>query len=280
MARMMRCCATGETGTDFIKIGNKYYKDEETYEKYQSDINMRKNIMESFMDILGYEGYMPGQLGGLIGKHLKDCNVDYETFYNILNEKIEYIKDLYGEPNHYEDKVRILGIFKIVSTTPQSITYGGCYQIENLDTHEVYIGESIDLFQRMSQHIGELYKGTHHCKALQIAFNETNDISHFKFAPLFLYEVKNMDKNEEKHKTLYLESAYYLKFHYKKKILYNTINPYVALKESNVHLENYDIDCNRVLNMLIEDKENILTDKIKQKVIKDLSKTHNQTENN
>lgn len=273
MARMMKCCVTGETGIDFIKIGNKYYKDEETYEKHISDMNIRKNIMESFIDILGYEGYIPGQLGGLIGKHLKDCNMDYKTFYDILNIKTEYIKDLYGEPNHYEDKSRILGIFKIVSTIPQTITYGGCYQIENINTNEIYIGESIDLFQRISQHIGELYKGTHHCKSLQEAFNKTNDISHFKFTPLFLYEIKNMDRNEEKHKTLYLESAYYLKFYYANKHLYNTVNPYIALKENSVHLDNYDIDCNRVLNMLLEDKESILTEKIKQKISKDLSKS-------
>lgn len=270
MARMMKCCVTGELGTDFIKIDGKYYKDQTTYEKYKSDKKLKIDIMETIGELLGYEDFIPGNIGAIIGKQLKECNLDYKTLYDLLKEKSNYIRDLYGETNHSEDVSRVLGIFKIVSTIPQSITYGGCYQIENLDTHEIYIGESVDLFQRMTTHIGELYSGTHHCKALQDSFDKTKNIHDFKFTPLFLYEIKNIDRNKEKHNTLYLESAYYLKFFYAKKSLFNTLNPYIALKENNVHLENYEIDCKQVLNMLIEDKEDILSDKIKKKIIKDL----------
>ena len=105
---------------------------------------------------------------------------------------------------------------------------------------------------------------------MQDAFNEHHDFSHFKFTPLFLYEIKNKDKESEKHNTLYLECAYYLKYKYDKKKLYNTVNPYTALKEKSVNLENYNIDCKRVLELLLEDKQSILPDKIKSKVEKDL----------
>lgn len=73
----------------------------------------------------------------------------------------------------------MLGIFKIIETIPESITYGGCYKIENLDTKEVYIGETLDMFQRMNQHISDLYAGRHHCKTLQDAFDVHKDFFAF-----------------------------------------------------------------------------------------------------
>lgn len=86
----------------------------------------------------------------------------------------------------------------------------------------------------------------------------------------FLYEIKCKDREIEKHNTLYLECAYYLKYKHNKKKLYNTINPYIALKENSVSLENYNIDCKKVLDILLDDKQNILPDKIKSKIEKDL----------
>ena len=43
-----------------------------------------------------------------------------------------------------------------------------------------------------------------------------------------------------------------------KKTLYNTVNPYVALKEKSVSLENYTVNCKKVLELLLERMENIL----------------------
>ena len=86
----------------------------------------------------------------------------------------------------------------------------------------------------------------------------------------FLYEIKSKNKEIEKHNTLYLECAYYLKYMHNKKKLYNTINPYVALKENSVTLENYKVDCKKVLELLLEDKQNILPTKTKKLVEKDL----------
>lgn len=122
----------------------------------------------------------------------------------------------------------------------------------------------------MNNHVSTLYANKHHCEALQKAFNEIKDFSHFKFTPLFLYEIKNMNREQEKHNTLYLECAYFLKYTYDKKRMYNTINPYIALKENSVTLENYNINCRKVLELLLEDKQNIFPQKIKTKIEKDL----------
>jgi hypothetical protein len=122
----------------------------------------------------------------------------------------------------------------------------------------------------MNTHISDLYANRHHCKALQDAFNECHDISHFKFTPLCLYEIKGKDREMEKHNTLYLECAYFLKYKKEKKTLYNTVNPYVALKEKSVSLENYTVNCKKVLELLLEDKQNILPAKVKEKIEKDL----------
>ena len=44
----------------------------------------------------------------------------------------------------------------------------------------------------------------------------------------------------------------------------------IALKENSVSLGNYNIDCKKVLDILLDDKQNILPDKIKSKIEKDL----------
>ena len=67
-----------------------------------------------------------------------------------------------------------------------------------------------------------------------------------------------------------MECAYFLKYKKEKKTLYNTVNPYVALKEKSVSLENYTVNCKKVLELLLEDKQNILPAKVKEKIEKDL----------
>lgn len=274
MARRVRCCVTKELGnaSEFIKADGKYFKNQEIYEKYKDEKDLTINIFKKFSELLGYEdGKIPGSVGGIAMKKIKESKLTKQELYNSLLDKEDYIKELFGETStHYYDPQRIFGIFKIVETIPESITYGGCYEIKNIHNGEVYIGETLDFFSRMNAHISDLYANRHHCKALQEAFNEYHDFSHFKFTPLYLYEIKGKDREIEKHNTLYLECAYYLKYKHNKKKLYNTVNPYSALKENSVNLENYNIDCKRVLDLLLEDKQNILPDKIKSKIEKDL----------
>lgn len=274
MTRRVRCCATKELGnaSEFIKIDGKYYKNKEIYEKCKNEEDITINIFKKISEILGYEdGKIPGSVGGIAMKKIKESKLTKQELYNFLLDKENYIKELFGETTiHYYDQQRIFGIFKIIETIPESLTYGGCYEIKNIHNGEVYIGETLDFFSRINTHVSELYANKHHCKALQDAFNKYHDFTHFKFTPLFLYEIKGKDREVEKHNTLYLECAYYLKYKHNKKKLYNTVNPYTALKENSVNLENYNIDCKRVLELLLEDKQNILPDKIKSKVEKDL----------
>lgn len=276
MARRVRCSVTKELGdpSEFIKIGNKYFKNQEVYESYKEEKESFKKLYTKIAELLGYtNGIMIGSTGGFVAKKIKDSTLSKEDLYTSLLEKEEYIKELFGEKTeHYSDNNRVLGIFKIIETIPKSVTYGGCYEIKNLDTKEVYIGETLDMFQRMNQHISDLYAGRHHCKALQEAFDVNKDFSHFKFTPLYLYEIKNKNREDEKHNTLYLECAYFLKYKKKKKKIYNTINPYIALKEKSVSLHDYQIDCEKVLQLLVTDEQNILPKSLKEKIEKDLSK--------
>lgn len=271
---MVRCSITNEVGdpSDFIKIGRKYYKSQEVYDKHNAEKEIQIKLMTKIAELLGYkDGKMIGSTGGFVMKKIKESALSKDELYNSILEREEYIKDLFGEINdHYSDSRHVISLFKIIETIPESITYGGCYEIKNLDTDEVYIGETLDFFTRMNAHISDLYADRHHCKALQDAFNECHDISHFKFTPLYLYEIKTKDREIEKHNTLYLECAYFLQYRKKKKVLYNTINPYIALKESSVSLENYMVDCKKVLKLLLEDKQNILPKGIKEKLEKDL----------
>lgn len=276
MARKVKCSVTGEYGNhdEFIKVGNKYFKNKEVYENYVKEKEIFKKLYTKFAELLGYtDEMMIGSTAGFITKKIKDSTLSKEELYDSLIEKEEYIKELFSEiDEHYNDSKRVISIFKIIETIPESITYGGCYEIKNLDTREVYIGETLDMFQRMNQHISDLYAGRHHCKALQDAFNECHDFSHFKFTPLCLYEIKGKNKENEKHNTLYLECAYFLKYKKEKKEIYNTINPYIALKEKSVFLQNYEIDCEKVLQLLLVDEQNILSKTVKEKIEKDLLK--------
>lgn len=273
--RKVKCNATKEYGTssDFYYADDgKYYKTKEIYEEYKIDKEYFEKFYMKIAELLGYtDCRIVGSTGGIVRKKFKESKVPKDELYNSLLEKEEYIKELFGEiTEHSTDNRRVLGIFKIIETIPESITYGGCYEIKNIDSGEVYIGETLDFFTRINTHVSELYANRHHCKALQDAFNEYHDFSHFKFTPLFLYEIKCKDREIEKHNTLYLECAYYLKYKHNKKKLYNTVNPYIALKENSVSLENYNIDCKKVLNILLTDRQNILPDKIKSKIEKDL----------
>lgn len=274
MARRVRCSVTKELGdsSDFIRVGNKYFKNQDVYNNYKKEKESFNKLYTKIAELLGYSnGTMVGSTGGFVAKKIKDSSLSKEELYESLVEREEYIKELFGEiTNHCSDNNYVLGIFKIIETIPESITYGGCYEIKNIDNGEVYIGETLDFFTRMNTHTSDLYANRHHCKALQDAFNKYHDISHFKFTPLYLYEIKSKNREVEKHNTLYLECAYYLKYIHNKKKMYNTINPYIALKENSVSLENYKVDCKKVLELLLEDNQNILPTKTKKLVEKDL----------
>lgn len=72
--RRVKCYATGEYGTDltFVKIGDHYYKDEETFEKYTRNNHYRTLTYEVLSDFLGYQ---KGQIfPGVVHRRLKNWN--------------------------------------------------------------------------------------------------------------------------------------------------------------------------------------------------------------
>ena len=76
--------------------------------------------------------------------------------------------------------------------------------------------------------------------------------------------IASIDKKKEKEETLYLETAFYMKFKYEKNVLYNSINPYMALKNGNAkYLESGDVDAKEVLKLLYDDKYKILPHELK-----------------
>lgn len=275
MAKMVKCNATGVVGdsSTFYKVNNKWYQSEEVYLEFMGDKAYRIEIIKKLLEFLN-EDRLYGNIGSFVGKKIKDSKMSCKELYESFCDKEEYIRENLCDKSKFKNEhSQITAIFTVASTIPESVTYGGCYEIKNLNNGEVYIGETLDFFTRMNNHISDLYANKHHCKLLQDSFNEYHDFSHFKFKPLYLYEIKGKDREIEKHNTLYLECAYYLKYMHNKKKLYNTTNPYIALKENSVSLDNYTIDCDKVLALLLEDKQNILPTKVKTKIEKDLKIT-------
>lgn len=77
-----------------------------------------------------------------------------------------------------------------------------------------------------------------------------------------MFPISSIDKNELKQETLYLESAFYIIAKSNHEELYNTQNPYLALKSNLVSLNGYEIDCKKVLNLLATDKYGVLPVKL------------------
>lgn len=268
--RKVKCMVTGETGYnyEFYKAPNgKYYKTKEIYDHMISQRDYRGKIIQLINSKILNKNI--GNCSSLIGKLINETGLECETIYNSILEKIEYIKDVLKDSNE-SDASKIYLIFKIATNSYKKITYAGCYEIRNNKTNEVYIGESINLFRRFTEHIEELYENRHHCNKLQEAFNKTKSISNFTITPLFMIPIVAIDKNELKQETLYLESAFYLIYRKNKEKLYNTKNPYVALKEENVTLSGYEIDCKEVLRMIVKDKYNVISKDLLEQIKENL----------
>ena len=101
---------------------------------------IRVKIFEKVSEILGYEKYMPGSIGGMLGKKIKESSMTMEEIYEAIIKNEQYLKDMFRTPSHHEDIRRVIAIFTIIETIPESTTYGGCYEIRNIDSGEIYIG--------------------------------------------------------------------------------------------------------------------------------------------
>ncbi len=268
--RIVKCKVTGEKGYDynFFKAPDgRYYKTKSVY----LDSMIKKEYQVKILS------YINGSLLAkpspncvlYIYKHINESGINIKTLYEKIVAKTDYLISILAK-SKASDLGKINLIFSLVLKSENKPAYAGCYEIRNKRTNKVYIGESIDICTRFTAHIAELYLGHHHCQSLQDEFNQDKTIDSYIVRPLFIYPIVSCDKKELKHETLYLESAFYLIAKQKMENLHNTLNPYTELKSNKVSLKDFEVDCNKVLEMLCEDKYCVLPDDIKNSIRSDL----------
>ena len=215
--------------------------------------------------------------------HARTTTANMKLFQKLLGESglnkddlydyVETNKEAFIEHLSIEDcsiNSKLFSIFAMFRNTLGKVTYAGCYEIVNKKTNEVYIGESIDLFRRFTNHTSDLYENKHHCVKLQESFNLTKSMSDFVIKPIKVTPIVCADKMKVKEETLYMESAYYLMYKKEGRNLYNTVHPYEALKNDNVSVGNNKVNCKNVLKLLYEDKHHILDKEMRNFVLDDL----------
>lgn len=136
----------------------------------------------------------------------------------------------------------------------------GVYKIENKLTNKVYIGESINIGNRIAYHIDRLINHNHDNINMQKDYDEYG-LADFKFSILQLIHQDKINKDDLVNYLLYMESAYYRKFE-KDYDWYNIIIPYQAIEEHNVNIPFYNIDFEKVKELLDSDPYNIGYEKI------------------
>ena len=242
---------------------------ENNFEKQNDNNTIKRKTLVSiiFNDIL-HERITTSNMK-LFQKLLGQSGLNKEDLYNFVDRNKDYIIDNIGS-NDCSFNTKIFAIFSLFRNTLGKVTYAGCYEIINKQTNEIYIGESIDLFRRFTKHTSDLYENKHHCTKLQEAFNITKTMDNFVIKPIKVNPIVCADKMKIKEETLYMESAYYLMYKNDGYTLYNTINPYEALKNDEVYVGDNKVNCKNVLCLLCEDKYNILDHKMLMNILNDL----------
>jgi len=134
----------------------------------------------------------------------------------------------------------------------------GIYKIENLETHKVYIGETINLFNRVTQHLTGLVKGKHPNKEMQkdcLLYG----IDSFKFEPLFILDKSLLEDKSYCYMInylLYLESAFYKMYEQNFERFYNSI-PYEMIKNKSININTYKINYDLLKQLLIDNPVDI-----------------------
>lgn len=111
----------------------------------------------------------------------------------------------------------------------------GVYLITNLKSQRVYIGESIDIYQRWERHKKDLVSNQHHNQALQNDYNLLG-ASYFKFT--VLQEIDNTTQILiTQSRLIMLENAYIEKFKSEKYNLYNVEETLLKVINKDKHLQ-------------------------------------------
>lgn len=162
--RKVTCKITGERGYnyEFYKASNgKYYKSKALYDNEMAQQEYRAKILYLInSDILNKN---TSNCASLIGKLINETGLEANVIYESILHNMDYIKKLIKESNE-SDSTKIHAIFSIATKRLNKVTYAGCYEIRNNKTNEVYIGESVNLFGRFTEHISKLYENKHHLK--------------------------------------------------------------------------------------------------------------------
>lgn len=113
--RKVKCYATGEYGlpNEFIKRDGRWWKDEETYDKFQINLMYYHKIKNILAEIMGY---VPGQVyPTVVNKKLKELEFyGYECIYKTF---VIHEKELVYWANHKEfdtDFGRVCYVFAII----------------------------------------------------------------------------------------------------------------------------------------------------------------------
>lgn len=252
--RLVRCCVTKEVGNlcegGFVRINGKYYKSEEIYNQFGKE----KEYRDKTFDLIKNNFLKSDIADPYLGKKLKDIKISYKKLYTDLEAKYETIINGVKDNNIFGDYKIISYIFKAIEICENEIPklkIAGIYRIINQTNQNTYIGESVDIFRRQTEHIMMLYQGVHHNKALQNDF-KLYGIENFSFEPLYILDTTNKDKNEIKNYLLYLESAFYKK-HESYHTMYNATIPYNVIFNKQVTLEGYEIDYDLIIELLKTD---------------------------
>lgn len=233
-----------------------------------NNTNERKTLVSIIFNDILHERTTTSNMK-LFQKLLGQSGLNKEDLYNFVDRNKNYIIDNIGSKD-CSFNTKIFTIFSLFRNTLGKVTYAGCYEIINKQTNEIYIGESIDLFRRFTKHVSDLYENKHHCVKLQEAFNITRSMDNFVIKPIKVNPIVCADKMKIKEETLYMESAYYLMYKNNGCTLYNTVNPYDALKNDEVYVGDNKVNCKNVLSLLCEDKYNILDNKTSVNILNDL----------
>lgn len=116
MARKVKCAITGEYGTNetFIKIGTKYYKSQEIYDKDRRRKDLHKKIVDTILN--EFLGYQQGQIpSSLLFKKLKELEFyDNEVILKTIEQQSDTIKYWMNNKEFKNDNGKIAYMFAII----------------------------------------------------------------------------------------------------------------------------------------------------------------------
>jgi group I intron endonuclease len=108
----------------------------------------------------------------------------------------------------------------------------GIYKITNVETGQVYVGSSKNIYQRLGEHLAMLNKGTHHSSKLQESYDTATDKSIFK--PDIIELIDNQDQ-------LIIREQYYIELYHALDKGYNCSTPFDISRHNQEIIKKYKL---------------------------------------